>query len=89
VQLVEQNVDDRRRIKGKHLETSNPAMMATPSGRRSSEPGPAAIANGTVPRRAAKVVIGMGRKRSRGLEHRAVGSKSMRALLLEREVDQQ
>jgi hypothetical protein len=53
------------RIKGKHLETSNPPMMAMPRGRRSSEPGSAAIANGTAPRRVAKVVIRMGRKRSR------------------------
>ena len=40
-------------------------MMATPSGRLSSEPGPAASASGKAPSRDASVVIRMGRKRSR------------------------
>ncbi len=44
---------------------SNPPMMVTPSGRRSSEPVPDPSASGTAPNNAANVVIMMGRKRSR------------------------
>ena len=39
--------------------------MATPSGRRNSEPAPWPKAIGGLPNRAAKVVIMIGRKRSR------------------------
>ena len=44
---------------------NNPPMIATPSGRRNSEPGPLLIARGTAPSSAAAVVIMIGRKRSR------------------------
>ena len=40
-------------------------MMVMPSGRRSSEPVPVPRASGSAPSMAAKVVIRMGRKRSR------------------------
>ena len=64
-------------------------MMAMPSGRRSSEPGPVAIASGTAPSSAASVVIRIGRKRSRaGLVDGPLRREAALALGLEREVDQ-
>ena len=46
-------------------------MMAMPSGRRISEPGPVAIASGMAPSRAANVVIRIGRNRSRAASRMA------------------
>src|ERR1044072_7006959 len=46
-------------------DTNRPPTMAMPSGWRSSAPAPAPTANGRPPPMAAKVVIMIGRKRSR------------------------
>ncbi len=45
--------------------TSRPPTIATPSGRRSSDPVPLPSISGSAPNRAAMVVIMIGRKRSR------------------------
>ena len=69
-------------------ETQSPPTMAMPSGRRSSEPAPMPIASGTAPNSAARVVIRIGRKRSRqALVDRLGRVEPFAPLRLQREVD--
>ena len=63
-------------------------MMVTPSGIRSSEPGPLLITSGSAPKSAATVVIMIGRKRKQaGLPDRLRRRHALVPLRIDGEVD--